>query len=192
VGSAFSVLSCIPQISVLHLAYGFVATCASIFTGIFLVYNTINANQLTVWRGGGMFMLDYRELSWWYWLVTACLLTAGVAGYLSAFILAIGLTVFQLIHFTIRERSLTAFPVQVRFWYLLLLLLALPRPLQIIYWIPAIGTWAQLIFGYCTLARCVSLLPWNHKQPFSLALLRRTFMSRPVRGNVLQGLPRAS
>ena len=29
-----------------------------------------------------MFMIDYKELSWWYWLVTACLLTALGAGWL--------------------------------------------------------------------------------------------------------------
>lgn len=138
-----------------------------------------------------MFMIDYKELSWWYWLVTACLLTAGVAEYQTGFILAIGLTVFQLIHFMIREHSVAAFPVQVRFWYLMLLLVALPEPLQIIYWVPTVGTWAQLIFGYCTMARCVSLLPWNRSQPFSVDLLRRTFISRPVRGNILQGLPPA-
>ena len=134
-----------------------------------------------------MFMIDYKELSWWYWLVTASLLTAGVAGYPFGFTLAIGLTVFQLIHFTVRERSVTAFPVQVRFWYLVLLLVALPEPLQIIYWAPTIGTWAQLIFGYCTMARCVSLLPWNRSAPLSAGLLRSAFLSRPVRGNVMQG-----
>ncbi len=136
-----------------------------------------------------MFMIDYKEFSWWYWFVTACLLTAGVAGYQTGFFLAIGLTGFQLIHFTIRERSITAFPVQVRFWYLILLLVALPAPLQIIYWVPTVGTWAQLIFGYCTMARCVSLLPWNSSQPFSVDLLLKTFISRPVRGNILHGLP---
>ena len=138
-----------------------------------------------------MFMIDYKELSWWYWFVTACLLTAGVAGNQIGFLLAIGLTVVQLIHFTISKRSMTAFPVQVRFWYLMLLLVALPEPLQIIYWVPTIGTWAQLIFGYCTMARCVSLLPWNRKQPFTLNLLLGTFSSRPVRGNIMQGLPPA-
>jgi hypothetical protein len=138
-----------------------------------------------------MFMIDYKELSWWYWLVTACLLTAGVAGYQIGFLLAIGLTVFQLIHFMIREHSITAFPVQVRFWYLMLLLVSLPEPLRIIYWVPTVGTWAQLIFGYCTMARCVSLLPWNRKQPFSIDLLWKTFISRPVAGNIMQGLPPA-
>jgi hypothetical protein len=70
-----------------------------------------------------MFMIDYKELSWQYWFVTACLLTAGVAGYKIGFLLAIGLTVFQLIHFTIREQGITSFPVQVRFWYLFFYLL---------------------------------------------------------------------
>lgn len=136
-----------------------------------------------------MFMIDYKELSWQYWFVTACLLTAGLAGYPTAFLLAIGLTVIQLIHFAIRERSVTAFPVQVRFWYLILLLVALPGPMQIIYWVPTVGTWGQLLFGYCTMARCVSLLPWNRKERFSADLVTRAFFSRPVPGNIMQGLP---
>ena len=136
-----------------------------------------------------MFMLEYRAISWWYWLATVGLLTAGVSGWRTGFLLAIGLTVFQLIHFTIRERSITSFPIQVRLGYLLLLLIALPEKLQLIYWIPMIGTWAQVLFGYCTMARTVSLLPWNRKEAFSFALLKRTFLSAPVRGNIMQGLP---
>jgi len=136
-----------------------------------------------------MFMIEYRDSSWWYWLVTVGLLTAGVSGWATGFHLAIGLTAIQLVHFTLRERSLTAFPIQVRAGYLLLLLVALPQPLQLIYWIPTIGTWAQVLFGYCTMARIVSLLPWNRDEAFSLDLLKRTFLSAPVRGNILQGLP---
>ena len=138
-----------------------------------------------------MFMLEYRSISWWYWLVTVGFLTVGVSGWPMGFLLAIGLTVFQLIHFTVRERSFTSFPIQVRLGYLLLLLIALPENLQLIYWIPMIGTWAQVLFGYCTMARTVSLLPWNRKEAFSFALLKRTFLSAPVRGNILQGLPPA-
>lgn len=136
-----------------------------------------------------MFMINFKEISWQYWFVTACLLTAGLAGHSIGFSLAIGLTVFQLFHFVIRERSITAFPVQVRFWYLMLLLIAFPKPMQIVYWIPAVGTWAQLIFGYCAMARMVSLFPWNRDERFSLTLMKKTFFSRPVRGNILQGQP---
>jgi len=138
-----------------------------------------------------MFMIEYKSIGWWYWLVTAGLLTYGVTENPIGFMLAIGLTVFQLIHFVIREHGITAFPVQVRFWYLMLLIVALPEPLHLIYWIPTIGTWAQIIFGYCTMARLVSLLPSNRSEPFSYALLKKTFFSRPVRGNIKQGFAAA-
>lgn len=134
-----------------------------------------------------MFMIEYRDISWWYWLATASLLTLGVIGYCDCFIIAIGLTIFQLVHFTFREGTISAFPVQVRFWYLMLLIVALPEQMQALYWIPTIGTWAQIIFGYCTMARCVSLFPWNRTEQLTLVHIRTTFLSRPVRGNILQG-----
>ena len=134
-----------------------------------------------------MFMIEYKDIGWWYWLLTACLLSLGVSGDANGFIFAIGLTVFQLFHFVVRERGITAFPVQVRFWYLMLLIVALPEQLRLIYWIPTIGTWAQIIFGYCAMARFVSLFPWNRDEPFSFALVKKTFLSRPVRGSVKQG-----
>lgn len=133
-----------------------------------------------------MLMIEHRELSWWYWLVTVCFLTAGVAGWSMGFFVAIGVTIFQMIHYIIRERGITAFPVQVRVGYLLLLLIVLPEPLQLIYWIPTIGTWAQLIFGYCAMARIVSLMPWNRKEKLSLNLVWRKFFSVPVKGSILR------
>jgi len=134
-----------------------------------------------------MFMIEYRDIGWWYWLVTAALLSFGVIGNPTGFMLAIVLTTIQLVHYVIRERSITAFPIQVRFWYLMLLLIAWFEPLQWIYWIPTIGTWAQIIFGYCTMARCVSLFSWNRNEQLSLDLVNKTFFSRPVRGSIKQG-----
>ena len=69
-----------------------------------------------------MFMIEYKKIGWWYWLITAGLLTYGVVGNTIGFILAIGLTIFQLIHFIFREKNITAFPVQVRYWQWLPLL----------------------------------------------------------------------
>jgi len=134
-------------------------------------------------------MIEYKELGWWYWLVTVCLLSVGLIGIENAFVYAISLTFVQLMHFAVREHSVTAFTVQVRFWFLILLLIAYPKPLNLIYWLPTIGTWAQVIFGYCTMARCVSLLPWNRTEALSLRLVKKTFLSRPVRGSIIQQLP---
>jgi hypothetical protein len=136
-----------------------------------------------------MFMIDYKQVNWWYWLATACALTAGFSGFETGFLLAVGISVIQLVHFLVRERSLTAFPVQVRFVVLLYMLAAVVDPTQILFGIAVAGTWARSIFGYCLMARTVSLFPWNLRTPFSVNLLTRTYFSRPVRGNIMQGLP---
>ncbi len=134
-----------------------------------------------------MFIIEYKDIGWWYWLVTAILLTVGISGNSLGFILAISLTSFQLIHYIFREKSIKAFPVQVRFWYLMLLFVSLPDIMQWLYWVPYVGTWAQIIFGYCAMARMVSLWPWNREEAFSMKLLIKTFLSRPVKGSVKQG-----
>ena len=134
-----------------------------------------------------MFMIEYKDIGWWYWLATAVLLTMGIFGNEQSFVWAIELTSFQLVHYIIREKSLKAFPVQVRFWYLILLIVSLPEAMQWLYWVPSIGTWAQIIFGYCAMARLVSLWPWNRSEKFSLKSLAKTFFSRPVKGSVQQG-----
>ena len=134
-----------------------------------------------------MFMLEVKDIGWWYWLITVCLLTVALLGWSEGYVWAIALTVFQIVFYLYREKRISAFPVQVRIGYLLLLLMALPEPMQLIFWIPVIGTWAQVIFGYCTMARLVSMMPWNSKVPFSLVSLKKTFLTPPIRGCVLQG-----
>lgn len=137
-------------------------------------------------------MLEYREVSWWYWAATALLLIAALCGWSPGLPMATALSGVQVIHFGIRERSLTAFPVQVRIAYTLWLLVAMWPPLTWLIWVPAIGTPAQVLFGYCTLARCLSLLPWNRDEALSWRLVWRTFSMPPVRGCILQGLPESA
>ena len=134
-------------------------------------------------------MILYREVSWWYWAVTAVLLMAGLGGHSVAFAAATVLGLIQVVHFRLREGSFTAFPVQVRVVYTGLLLLALWPSMRWLYWVPAVGTCAQVLLGYCFLARCLSLLPWNRHERLSSRLVWTTFTAPPVPGNILQGLP---
>ncbi|RRQ23055.1 hypothetical protein [Thiohalobacter thiocyanaticus] len=135
-------------------------------------------------------MLRDKTLDWWYWLATDVLLINGLAGGPGGFVPVIALTVVQLVHYLLRERAPGAFPVQVRTGYLLLLLVGQWPSLAFIYWIQLAGTTAMVTVGYCPLARMLSLLPWNRTRPFSLALLRRTFLMPPTRSSVLQALAR--
>ena len=132
-----------------------------------------------------------RHFSWWYWLGADLMLVYGLAGGAWGFMPVIALCSIQALHFIARHRSLTAFPVQVRVSYLGLLLFGLWEYGYFMYWIQFAGTTAMVLVDYCPLARFLSLMPWNRKEPFSLDLLRRTVMSPPVKGNILQGLPPA-
>ncbi len=129
-----------------------------------------------------------RGLDWWYWLATDLLLIAGVAGNRWGFTPVIALGAVQAVHFLLRERSLVAFPVQVRVVYLGLLVAGLWGPLAFIHWIQLAGTTAVVTVGYCPLARMLSLLPWNRRAPLSWALVRHAVFSPPVEGSfVAQG-----
>ena len=120
-----------------------------------------------------------QDWTWWVWLFTALLLLIGLMGTLEAFLAALLLSIAQSVLFFARERTFKAFPVELRLAYTLLLTICLLPPMRWLYWLPAVGTSALVIFGYCLLARMLSLLPWNRAEPITIDLLRRTFLSRP-------------
>jgi hypothetical protein len=67
------------------------------------------------------FYILAEDWTWWAWTLTAILLAIGLAGYPSAFIAAMVITTVQAIVMLIREKSFSAFPVQLRIAYCLLL-----------------------------------------------------------------------
>ena len=75
--------------------------------------------------------------------------------------------------------------MQVRAAYLVLLLLAGWPPFRWLLFLLLAGLLTRVVFDYCLLARLLSLMPWNRKRPLTLALVRATFLSRPVRGSIL-------
>ena len=120
-----------------------------------------------------------QDWTWWVWLVTASLLLIGLMGMPEAFLAALLLLIAQSVLFFARERAFKAFPVQLRLAYTLLLIICFFPPIRWLFWLPAVGTFALVIFGYCLMARMLSLLPWNRTETITADLLRRTFLSRP-------------
>jgi hypothetical protein len=120
-----------------------------------------------------------QDWTWWVWLVMACLLLIGLLGLPEGFLAALLLSSAQSVLFLARERAVKAFSVQLRLAYTLLLIICFLPPIRWLYWLPALGTFALVVFGYCLMARALSLLPWNRTEPIAADLLRRTFLSRP-------------
>lgn len=132
-------------------------------------------------------MIRPRELGWRYWAVIDVLLWAGLLAWPPALLLALAAALGQIVHYRLREGRAAAFPVQVRSVYAAILAAGLWPPLVGLLWFAAVGTLAQVLFGYCFLARLLSLAAWNRAGPPSWAEVARTFLSPPVAGNVLQG-----
>ncbi len=109
--------------------------------------------------------------------MTVGLLGVGLTGWPTGIFLAIVLCVIQIAHVMGFTRDVTAFPVQVRVTYLIMLIAGLWEPFQWIHWLQLAGTSARVLIGYCLLARALSLAPWNRWQPLSFALIKRTFCS---------------
>ncbi len=126
-----------------------------------------------------------RNLTWWFWLATDLALAWSLFLDRDAIKAAIGLAAIQIPVFARRGGGPGSFPAQVRIAYMALLLAGLWPPLGFVHWVQLVGTTAMVLFNYCFLARCLSLLPFNRDRPFSAALLRQALFSAPVDGSIL-------
>jgi hypothetical protein len=136
------------------------------------------------WRG----IVDPR-IKRLYWQLTALCLGAHFAGWAPGIGAVIALTAWQTVHFTVRNRSLHSFEVQVRAGYLALLLLGLAPALSPVHVVQFVGVNALLIADYCPLARMLALAPWNRRVPLTLSLLRWVVMAPPAPGSILDRMP---
>ena len=120
------------------------------------------------------FYILLDDWTWWAWALTAILLTIGLLGQTDAYVAAMVLTVVQGIVMVIREKSMFVFAVELPVAYPLLLFLCFVPGMRWLYWLPMVGTFTLVIFGYCLMARMLSLLPWNQQEALSANLIRRT------------------
>ena len=121
-----------------------------------------------------------------YWSVTSALLAGALAGVPQAMAAAIALTALQCVHFRLAGHGLRGLPLQVRLGYLAMLCAGLWPPLSFLHLVQAVGVTANVLCGYCLLARLLSLAPWNRREPLSLELLRWTLLVRPSPGSILE------
>jgi hypothetical protein len=135
------------------------------------------------------FFLMPKEPTWWIWLVTAALLAVGLAAWAGFFIAALALSAGQCVFFLRTQRALTPYAVQIRLAYTTLLAVCFVPVLRWLYWLPTLGTFALVLFGYCLVARVLSLAPWNRREPLTVSLLQRTFCAAPIVGRADHGLP---
>jgi hypothetical protein len=96
------------------------------------------------------------------WAVTAPLLAAHLAGVRGALLAVLVLCAITIAYYTLRLGGLRPARVQIRLGFFAVVALgALPGIGWWILWLPLCGTTAQVLFGYCPMARMLQLMPWN-------------------------------
>ena len=123
------------------------------------------------------------KIVWVIWFITWVGLLAGFFNrdfYEYVVFFSAAHAVFVLVLLQLRA---SAFPAQVRIAYFLWVAVGTYVPyMTILMYITTIGLATNLFAGYCPLARMLYLLPWNRKEPFSLALVMTVFLTPPVAG----------
>jgi hypothetical protein len=106
--------------------------------------------------------LDLANPFWWFWALTLACITAAVAGWTPGYYFVIAISAVQLIVFLARERSLTAFPSQIRLVYFGWTLTGLWKAGRLpFYLLLFLGTAMVVFFGRCSIALILKHMPWN-------------------------------
>jgi hypothetical protein len=121
------------------------------------------------------------------WAVTAPLLMASLAGVSWATPAALGLCALSTVFYAQKLHSIRAYRVQVRLGFMALVGLTAVPGLQGILWLPIIGTTAQVLCGYCPMARLLDLMPWNRGDPLSFGAVVQVLGRRPGNEGLLIG-----
>ena len=133
-------------------------------------------------------MTTHHDQSWWYWRACAVLLTYGLLWNPLGYCFAGILSIVHLVHYIWREKSLTAFTVQVRVLYLAILAAAAPEVMRPLYLLSFLGTWTVVLYGYCALARILSLMPWNRRWRMSRERFWTTITAPPDAGSAFDSV----
>jgi hypothetical protein len=113
--------------------------------------------------------LNPKDIRWWFWLVTLAFIITALLGWFTAYYVVIAISALQVVFFLAQEKSLSAFPVQIRVAYFALTLFGLwPGVGVVIYLILLLGTIMVTFFGRCMIALGLKYMPWNKERPVRL------------------------
>ena len=109
------------------------------------------------------------NIRWWFWLVTLVFIIAALAGWSPAYSIVMAISAVQVTFFLVQEKSLSAYPVQIRIVYFAWTLLGLWLAGRLYFYILLLlGTIMVTFFGRCVIALALKLMPWNKSREIKL------------------------
>ena len=109
------------------------------------------------------------DIRWWFWAVTLAFIVAAVAGWTPGYYVVIAISATQVLFFLAQERSLSAFPTQIRAAYFAFTLFGLwPDVRLFVFAVLLVGTIMVTFFGRCAIALVLQRMPWNRGRELRL------------------------
>lgn len=109
------------------------------------------------------------DVRWWFWATTLVFIVAAIVGWSPGYYVVMGISAAQVLFFLAQEKSLAAYPVQIRVVYFLFALLGLwPAVGLYIYIILLLGTVMVTFFGRCFIGQMLKVMPWNRGREVKL------------------------
>jgi len=106
--------------------------------------------------------INTTDIRWWFWAATLAFNVAAVASWTPGYYAVMGISAVQVLFFLVQEKSLTAFPTQIRVAYFAFTLFGLwPEVRLVMYIILLLGTVMVTFFGRCSIALVLKYMPWN-------------------------------
>ena len=106
--------------------------------------------------------INATDIRWWFWAITLGFMIAALAGWVTGYAIVMGISAVQVIFFLAQEKSLIAFPVQIRIVYFAFTLFGLwPGVRLYAYLILLLGTIMVTFFARCVIALMLKQMPWN-------------------------------
>ena len=110
-----------------------------------------------------------QDIRWWFWAISFVFIIAAIAGWLPGYYVVMGISAVQVIFFIAQEKSLSAFPTQIRITYFALSLFGLwPGVRLYIYLILLLGTVMVTFFNRCAIGLVLKQMPWNRGREMRL------------------------
>jgi hypothetical protein len=109
------------------------------------------------------------DIRWWFWAVTLVFIVAAVMGWTPGYYVVMGVSGMQVLFFLAQEKSLSAFPTQIRVVYFAFTLFGLwPEVRLIMFALLLVGTIMVTFFGRCAIALVLKQMPWNRDRELRL------------------------
>jgi hypothetical protein len=106
--------------------------------------------------------IELTDPFWWFWAITLVFIVAAVVGWTPGYYVVMVLSAVQVVVFLVRERSISAFPTQIRIVYFAWSLTGLWEAARLFFYLVLLlGTVMVVFFGRCSISLLLKYMPWN-------------------------------